>query len=1343
MKPNRWNRFLAALRSTSVASPLAVVILGLSQSPANSATLTWDVSPGTAGTGDGSVTGGNGTWDTTAGNWTANDGETNIAWVNNASPDNAIFDVGPGGTVTQDGITVRNITFNSADYTIASGTLTLAGASPTIRANANATISSILAGTEGMTKAGGETLTISTPVAPTLATYTGGTTVTAGILNLATGGEQGAIRGALTINSGAQVHLSANDATGWGTSDQRISAININGGTLRINTTGGTGQNQTFSNLAITMNGGTISGAATGSTFDFFNGGSSLTTLASAATATVSARAALRQANTTFTIADGEAAVDLLWSGPLAESGGGRNFIKAGDGRMHLTGAGTWSGSTAVSGGTLHVANQLRNTSAITVGSGATLELGATNIFVGSHGTALADSRIITVDGGTLLFNSALDTRFGSVTLNNGATWTSDRGLANYDGLLANTASGPANITVGGDGMSVMNGTGGIHLQGVQNFVVADTTGDAGDDLRVNMILAAQGTSGGDPGGINKTGAGTMALNAANTYTGATIVGEGTLRLGATGTIAASSGVTVNGATLQADAVNKQFAALTLNSGSTLAVVARKDTQSINVTGDLITNGAITLRPTFEDSPRNGEVYDIASSSQFTDGGTYTVDLSARGATRVTATAEDDGLNFLVLNIGTGAADLIWNNNAATGIWNNNADANFNNGGTPDVFMTYDAVTFGNTAAGAVTLDGTLYPGTVTVDSTADYTFTGSGSIAGGSLVKDGSSTLKLENANAPSSVTLKAGTLDLANAGGIGDTGTLTLAGGTLHNSTGDTLTIANPQVWDGDFSTSGDALVTTGAVVIAVDGEISVGAAGLTASGALGGGYLTKKGPGDLVLSGTAKTLGSGLDVAEGAVTAIAGTGISTLQVGGSGSVASFTADSNNNGNRLVNAATVIIGNLGTFNLHGVNTIPNHANSCNFTVEAGGELVVVSGASPLTSPTINSHAHAGNLILNGGTVTLDYSGTGTAYNGETLQINGSVTVGGTVPSAIAYGAGAAAAPASVNGLALDDVPIIFTVADVTGDDEADLIVSVEIENSDAVVANDNALVKKGDGTLLLAGNIVHTYTGPTAVDEGTLIGTGSIPGALIVATGGTVATDGSFGTGSATLQGTYACEIDGPTGSTLNVTGNLEIAAGATLALSGTPTAGTYIIATWTGDITADFDNVTVTGLPDGYEIVPDLALKRILVTNGSGNAYDDWATANGVSDDGPGFDSDGDGILNYIEFVLGGDPSGPDSNSAALLPAITDQGGSILFSFHLTDAAASLDPAVWSVEFDDDLAGTWTTAVDPTHATITITPDGVSPETGEPWQRVDVTLTKTTPKRFVRLRVNIPTP
>ncbi len=113
---------------------------------AHAADRYWDVNGGQAGSG------GTGTWNTSTQYWNAaNDGVAGpfYAWDNTAL-DSAVF-AGTAGTVTLGApITANKLTFNTAGYIFNGGTLTLAGATPTIVGTA--TINSVIAGTAGLTK---------------------------------------------------------------------------------------------------------------------------------------------------------------------------------------------------------------------------------------------------------------------------------------------------------------------------------------------------------------------------------------------------------------------------------------------------------------------------------------------------------------------------------------------------------------------------------------------------------------------------------------------------------------------------------------------------------------------------------------------------------------------------------------------------------------------------------------------------------------------------------------------------------------------------------------------------------------------------------------------------------------------------------------------------------------------------------------------------------------------------------------------------------------------------------------------------------------------------------------
>ena len=160
-----------------------------------------------------------------------------------------------------------------------------------------------------------------------------------------------------------------------------------------------------------------------------------------------------------------------------------------------------------------------------------------------------------------------------------------------------------------------------------------------------------------------------------------------------------------------------------------------------------------------------------------------------------------------------------------------------------------------------------------------------------GQLIKEGSGTMVLSQANSVSGGTiLNAGQLNINHATALGD-GTFTINGGAIDNTSGSSITLTNnnTQNWNGDFSFVGaNALnLGTGAITLTTHTQVNVAAGTLTAVGTINHSNLnlTKTGDGVLAFGSQAITLRS-LTVSAGSVTSTSGTMNLYGDLSGSGS-------------------------------------------------------------------------------------------------------------------------------------------------------------------------------------------------------------------------------------------------------------------------------------------------------------------------------------------------------------------------------------------------------------------------------------------------------------------------
>jgi len=153
-------------------------------------------------------------------------------------------------------------------------------------------------------------------------------------------------------------------------------------------------------------------------------------------------------------------------------------------------------------------------------------------------------------------------------------------------------------------------------------------------------------------GGVLKTGAGTLTLNAVNTYEGKTTVSQGSLRLGAAGSISSSSWVQIDsGAVFDTSSISggHSFSGGTVISGSgsitgslnvggtsQLRVGGTSNSESIATAGDgagtLAVSGSLSFTPVTPSTVAQFQILNSTTADRLTMGGNLTLNASSNMA---------------------------------------------------------------------------------------------------------------------------------------------------------------------------------------------------------------------------------------------------------------------------------------------------------------------------------------------------------------------------------------------------------------------------------------------------------------------------------------------------------------------------------------------------------------------------------------------------------------------------------------------------------------------------------------------------------------------------------------
>ncbi|WP_164156216.1 autotransporter-associated beta strand repeat-containing protein [Sandarakinorhabdus rubra] len=619
------------------------------------------------------------------------------------------------------------------------------------------------------------------------------------------------------------------------------------------------------------VSGGTVTldGDRTAGTVNFTTGGYTLTgdSLNLAGDATISVAAAI-----TAVIESEIAGVDGL--------------TKTGGGILALNGANSYTGGTALSAGTIRVANDnALSSGALAMAGGTTLAAGAADLVLAN---AIGITGISTIDSGGNRF--ALDgVVSGGGTLSKQGSGTL---VLNGNSYTGGTALQAGTIEIRRDsslGTGALAMAGGTTLRAIASDLIlnnAISTAGVGTIDSGPLSLTLDGLISG-PGSIAKVGAGTLVLSNANSYAGGTALNTGTILIGNSSALGTGALAMAGGTTLVAGAPNL----LVLNAVSTAGVgTINTGTSTLTLAGIVSGAGSIakvgtgTLVLNGANSYAGGTTLAAGGITVGTSTALGSGALAMAGGTRLTAGADGLGLANAISTAGIGTVDTGANTLALSGIVSGSGSIAKVGSGTL-------VLNGANTYAGGTALDA----GAITVGSNSALG-TGALTAADGTRLNNGGSAVTLANAIA---LAGPAFTIDSGAAPAV-----LTLAGVISGNSsltkTGSgILTLAGASTYAGPTTVTAGTLNVTGSLVSAVNVNSGAGITGTGSVAALtvaAGGAINPGAPGTsniatLTANGPASLLGT-YTVNFAGATSDRVTATGDLVVGGTFAVGSVTA-------------------------------------------------------------------------------------------------------------------------------------------------------------------------------------------------------------------------------------------------------------------------------------------------------------------------------------------------------------------------------------------------------------------------------------------------------------------
>ncbi len=1116
----------------------------------------------------------------------------------------------------------------------------------TLELNTGGDFDNNIGGTGSVVKSGDKTLTLSGSN-----TYTGGTTISGGTL----------------VASNVEA-LGSGDVTDNAT-------LELNTGGDFDNNIGGTGSVVKSGDKTLTLSGA-----------NSYTGGTTI----SGGTLVATNVEALGSGDVTD-----NATLELNTGGDFdnAISGSGQ-VVKSGDKTLTLSGANSYSGATTISGGTL-IATHVNALGTGAIDNRASLLLDASGQFTVTDLTTESGGNTEIGAGSTLQATTLTQKSDSTLTINlnsntvdpviHAASQVSLAGTLDITGVGDVLDSDPASTddldtftliasdkTIAGDfekltvaGMDAdladfITVDGRIDDTGKQyelttaltwyadrDDAVTDAHGtfnltNADGSFAVNTVLEnvdatldPASATGWDGTSLIKQGAGTLILNAENTYTGGTTISGGTLV--ATNVDALGSGDVTDDATLELNTGGTFDNAI---SGSGQVVKSGDDVLTLSGAnsysgGTLISDG--TLVASNVDALGSGDVTNNATLEMNT-GGDFINNIGGTGRVEKSG---DDTLTLSGSNTYTGGTlisdgTLVASNVEAlgTGDVTNNATLELNTGGT-----------FDNAISGS---------GQVVKSGDDVLTLSGANSYSGGTLISDG---------------TLVASNVEALGTGDVTDDATLELnTGGTFDNAIGgsgnvvksgaDTLTLSGSNSYTGGTTISGGTLVASNVEALGT-GDVTNNA---TLELNTGGDFINN-------IGGTGRVEKSGDD---------------TLTLSGSNT---YT------GGTLINGGTLVASNveaLGTGDVTDNATLALNTGGTFDNAISGSGQVVKSGDETLTLSGTNSYT--GGTTISGGTLVatnVEALGSGDVTDDATLELN----TGGTFDNAISgsgkveksgdktltlSGANSYTGGTLISGgtLVASNVEALGT-GDVTDNATLELNTGGDFTNN---IGGTGRVEKSGDGTLTLSGS--NTYTGGTLISGGTLVasnvealGSGDIDNyaSLQLNASGQFVTANltthdnattAIGAGSALRANTLTQEANSTlavhltdsnsgaivTADRANLGGTLDITGIGNVTKSWTRDAYSYTLIDTDSAIDSDFAQFTVAGI--------DAKQVDFLTVDGRVNADDDTR-----------YD-----VTASLSWYADSDNAATNAHGTFTL---SEQGHSFTLNTALTDVDATLNP------------------------------------------------------------------